>query len=92
MKIKLKALYNKMMDDLKDSGMWIEWAYEMRESDPTVAKFLITSANERLNKTFPESKGMFMDYIDRDGSEMKELVEDHMEGWCMEMKEKVKNF
>ena len=46
--LKLKALYCKMMDDLKDSGMWIEWAYELKDKDPDVAKFLITSANERF--------------------------------------------
>jgi len=29
--LKYKALYCKMMDDLKDAGMWIEWANEMKE-------------------------------------------------------------
>jgi predicted transcriptional regulator len=90
--LKLKALYNKMMDDLKDSGMWIEWAYELRDSDPEAAKFLMASANERLEKTYVESKKMFMDSIKDDKSMLKELVKEHIDGWCMEMKEKIKSF
>ena len=90
--LKLKALYCKMMDDLKDSGMWIEWAYELKDKEPDVAKFLITSANERLEKTYAESKKMFMDHVKNESSMLKNLIEDHMDGWCMEMKEKIRNF
>ena len=36
-----KALYKKMMDDLKDAGMWIDWAEQLEESHPKVAKFLM---------------------------------------------------
>ena len=43
-----KALYKKMMDDLKDAGMWIDWAEQLEESHPKVAKFLMESAKERL--------------------------------------------
>ena len=32
-----KALYKKMMDDLKDAGMWIVWAEQLMEENPTVA-------------------------------------------------------
>ena len=40
-----KALYKKkMMDDLKDAGMWIDWA-EADESSSS--KILIESAKER---------------------------------------------
>lgn len=59
---------------------------------PDVAKFLITSANERLEKTYAESKKMFMDHVKDENSMLKQLMEDHMDSWCMEMKEKVRNF
>ena len=40
-----KALYRKMMDALKDSGMWIDWAEQLKETQPEVAKYLADSAN-----------------------------------------------
>ena len=88
----LRALYTKMMDDLKDAGMWIEWANELKESHPDVSKYLITSANDRLERSFSESKKMFMDAVKDDKSMMKELIKDHMDSWSMEMKEKIKNY
>ena len=81
-----------MMDDLKDAGMWIEWAYELKGSEPEAAKFLIVSANDRLERTYPESKKMFMDAVKDDNSMIKDLMKDHIESWSMEMKEKIKNF
>ena len=32
--LKYKALYKKMMDDLKDAGMWIDWGEKMMEEYP----------------------------------------------------------
>lgn len=90
--LKYKALYNKMMDDLKDSGMWIEWAYQLKEEEPETASFLISAANERLEKTYVDSKKMFMNAIKDEDSMLKELMEGHLTSWCMEMKEKIKNF
>mgnify|MGYP000012364117 CR=1 FL=1 len=40
--LKYKALYKKMMDDLKDAGMWLDWAKELQDSSPEVSKFLFT--------------------------------------------------
>ena len=59
---------------------------------PEAAKFLITSANDRLERTYPESKKMFMDAVKDDKSMIKDLMKDHIDGWSMEMKEKIKNF
>ena len=81
-----------MMDDLKDSGMWIEWAYEIKDDDAEAARFLINSANDRLEKIYPESKKMFMEAIKNEDSVLKDLMKDHIDGWCMEMKEKIKNY
>lgn len=90
--LKYKALYCKMMDDLKDAGMWIEWANEMKEQSPEVAKFLIISANDRLEKSFPETKKMFMDMMKDDKTMLKDLVDDHITDWSTEMKDKIKKF
>ena len=90
--LKLKALYCKMMDDLKDAGMWIEWANELKKDSPDVAKFLITSANDRLEKSFPETRDMLWNMMMEDKTMLKELTNDHINSWANEMKEKIKKF
>lgn len=90
--LKYKAVYCKMMDDLKDAGMWIEWANELKESDPEVAKFLIVSANDRLEKSFPETKKMLWDMMKDDKTMLKGLTDEHVTEWANEMKEKIKKF
>lgn len=81
-----------MMDDLKDASMWIEWANELKESDPEVAKFLITSANDRLERSFPETRDMLWNMMKEDKTMLKELTNDHINSWANEMKEKIKKF
>jgi len=90
--LKYKAIYCKMMDDLKDAGMWIEWANELKKDDPDVAKFLITSANDRLEKSFPETRDMLWNMMKEDKTMLKELTNDHINSWANEMKEKIKKF
>ena len=81
-----------MMDDLKDAGMWIEWANELKSTEPEVAKFLITSANDRLERSFPETKKMLWDMMKDDKTKLKELTDEHVSEWAGEMKEKIKKF
>lgn len=81
-----------MMDDLKDAGMWIEWANELKKDSPDVAKFLITSANDRLEKSFPETRNMLWNMMKEDKTMLKELTNDHINSWADEMKEKIKKF
>lgn len=81
-----------MMDDLKDAGMWIEWANELKNESPDVAKFLITSANDRLEKSFPETRDMLWNMMKEDKTMLKELTNDHINSWANEMKEKIKKF
>lgn len=90
--LKYKAIYCKMMDDLKDAGMWIEWATEMKNESPDVAKFLITSANDRLERSFPETRDMLWNMMKEDKTMLKELTNDHINSWANEMKEKIKKF
>ena len=90
--LKYKAIYCKMMDDLKDAGMWIEWANELKSTEPEVAKFLITSANDRLERSFPETKKMLWDMMKDDKTKLKELTDEHVTEWANEMKEKIKKF
>lgn len=81
-----------MMDDLKDAGMWIEWATEMKNESPDVAKFLIVSANDRLERSFPETRDMLWNMMKEDKTMLKELTNDHINSWANEMKEKIKKF
>ena len=90
--LKYKAIYCKMMDDLKDAGMWIEWANELKKDSPDVAKFLITSANDRLERSFPETRDMLWNMMKEDKTMLKELTNDHINSWANEMKEKIKKF
>jgi len=48
-----KALYRKMMDALKDAGMWLDWADQLKTDNPEIAKYLCDSAKERLENDFP---------------------------------------
>lgn len=83
-----KALYRKMMDDLKDAGMWLDWAEQMMCEYPTYATFLIESAEERLEKTFTETYKHFENLCKEHKSEicMDEIVHDHMMEWHHSMK------
>lgn len=81
-----------MMDDLKDAGMWIEWANELKEESPEVAKFLIVSANDRLERSFPETRDMLWNMMKEDKTMLKELTNEHINSWASEMKEKIKKF
>ena len=80
-----KALYRKMMDDLKDAGMWIDWAEQMCEEHPEEAKYLLESAKERLEESFPKTYEHF-EKLCEDGHGkgdicMNEVLHDHMMEW-----------
>lgn len=85
-----KALYRKMMDDLKDAGMWIDWAEQMCETHPDEAKYLLESAKERLEESFPKTYEHFEELCsDSHGKSeicMNEVVHDHMMEWHQAMK------
>lgn len=88
-----KALYRKMMDDLKDAGMWIDWAEQMCEAHPDEAKYLLESAKERLEESFPSTYEHFEKLCnDPHGKNeicMNEVVHDHMMEWHQAMKLRV---
>lgn len=88
-----KALYKKMMDDLKDAGMWIDWAEQLQESYPEVASFLLDSAKERLEESFPKTHEHFEKLCEETHGKgevcMDEVVYDHMMDWCYSMKHRL---
>ena len=90
-----KALYKKMMDDLKDAGMWIDWAEQLAEENPAVAKFLMESAKERLEESFPKTYEHFEDMCEETHGKgevcMNDVVYDHMMDWCYSMKRKIEH-
>lgn len=90
-----KALYKKMMDDLKDAGMWIDWAEQLKKDYPDVAKYLCTSAKDRLEKDFPTTHNMFKKLCDENKDEghcLNEMVEEHMMDWYEGMMNRIKRW
>lgn len=85
-----------MMDDLKDSGMWLDWAEKLEDKEPGVAKFLCMSAKDRIENSFPQTKELFNEICHKDkehgGECLKDTVEDHLEEWYKELVEKLKKF
>ena len=90
-----KALYKKMMDDLKDAGMWIDWAEQLQEECPKVAKFLLESAKERLEDTFPKTYEHFEEMCEETHGKgevcLNDVVYDHMMDWCYAMKRRIEH-
>ena len=80
-----KALYRKMMDALKDSGMWIDSAEQLKATQPEVAKYLADSAKQRLEADFPESyehfKKICAEEKTRDGICISEMMDEHLMEW-----------
>ena len=94
--LKYKALYKKMNDDLKDSGMWLEWAKELIGKDDEVANFFYQSAKERIEDGFPKTYELFKHTCEtdkaKDGHCMNEMVEDQFMEWHEELERKLKTF
>lgn len=88
-----KALYRKMMDDLKDAGMWLDWAEQIMHDYPDEADFLIEAAEERIEKTFPDTYKCFEHLCKEHKHDlcMDEVVHDHMMEWHHAMKMKVES-
>lgn len=93
--IAYKALYRKMMDDLKDAGMWIDWAEQICEAHPEEAKYLLESAKERLEESFPKTYEHFEKLCEAGHGKgdicMNEVVHDHMMEWHHAMLMKAEN-
>lgn len=94
--LKYKALYKKMMDDLKDAEMWLDWAEKVQEEEPELAKYLYLSAKTRVMTNFPEAKTMF-DQIcakehKKDTSVFKELMDSHLEEWKEHVENEIKKW
>lgn len=92
--LKYKALYKKMMDDLKDAGMWIDWGEKMMEEYPEEGDFLLKSAMYRLETSYPETKIVFERLCEKDakndGHCMNELIEEQLEEWHADLCTKLK--
>lgn len=96
MEVKYKVLYQKMMDDLKDSGMWIEWACSLKSSNREVADYLIKSANIRLKENYKDSKKWFEYIADKDSKDvgrcMKETFVEEFDEWCDSLMRKIDKY
>lgn len=94
--LKYKALYKKMNDDLKDAGMWLDWAKTLEDKDEEVAKFLYECAKERIEEGFPKTHEMFYHLCEtdktHDGHCMSEMVEEQLVDWHEQLERKLKTF
>lgn len=92
--LKYKVLYKKMMDDLKDAGMWIDWAQELKNECPDVAQYLLKSATYRIESSYPETMKLFehISELDKEknGHCMNELIHEQLECWHDELVMKMK--
>lgn len=88
-----KALYRKMMDDLKDAGMWLDWAEQIMPDYPDQAKYLIESAKERICDSFPDTHKHFKKVCEDMKTEVcvDEVVCDHMMEWHNSLKMKLEH-
>lgn len=88
-----KALYRKMMDALKDAGMWLDWGDQLKKESPDVAKFLYGAAEERLEKDFPATHALFKQKCSEEKAEghcLNDMVEEHMLDWYEGMMNRIK--
>lgn len=92
--MKYKALYSKMMDDLKDGEMFLEWGKELMNESPEIGKYLISQAEYRILSSFPETKKMFDEICEKDeetsGKCISNMVEDYLCEWHDSLERKVK--
>lgn len=92
--LKYKALYKKMMDDLKDAGMWLDWAKELQDSSPEVSKFLFTQAKERITVSFPQTMQLFEQISKTDktmeNNSLREFLKDNLNDWYENLENKMK--
>ena len=88
-----KALYKKMMDDLKDAGMWIDWAEQIMPEHPEQAKFLLDSAKERIEESFPDTHKHFKKVCEdqKSGICVDDVVCDHIMEWHSALKMKLEH-
>lgn len=90
-----KALYKKMMDDLKDAGMWIDWAEQLKSEYPTIADFLLESAKDRLDESFSKTYEHFEklceEHRGKDEVCLNEVVYDQMMDWCHSMRLRIEH-
>ena len=90
-----KALSKKMMDALKDAGMWLDWADQLKEECPDVAKYLCESAKERLDTDFPKTYEHFKAACSAKnggGECLNEMVEEHIMSWYEGMQNRIKRW
>lgn len=90
-----KALYRKMMDDLKDAGMWIDWAEQLKTECPETAHYLLEAARDRLDEDFTSSYEHFKEACEAKETKgeicMDDIIRDHMMEWRQGMKVKIEH-
>ena len=102
--LKFKALYKTMYDDLKDSDMLIDYALELKDEAPTIAKELVAYARERMSH-FKKFHDLFQTTVkkwkeEEKNSEAAKMVEnclwstthEHLQDWAKSIEEKIASY
>ena len=94
--LKFKALYKKMMDDLKDADMLLGWAKDLEKSSAEVAKFLYASAKTRVTSDFPQAKQLFEQMCEMEKEKgscyLREVVDEELSDWHESLEARLKKF
>ena len=94
--LKYKALYKKMMDDLKDAEMWLSWAKKLEKEEPEISKYLYLSAKARVMNNLPEAKNLFDQMCEKDPrhecADFRDLIEDHLCEWREHVEAEIKKW
>ena len=86
-----KLFYNKLMDDLKDASMWLDWAEQIECDYPDYAKFLVEQAKERICDQFPETYEKFRELCNsgKVTIDVDSVIGEHLCEWHHSLKRKV---
>ena len=90
MELKYKALFKKMMDDLKDGQMLMDWAKELSKDCPEVSKYLLEVAETRVTGDFNKTMTFVDTMFDKEMTKEFDFLLDELDDWKEELVSKMK--
>lgn len=92
MELKYKATFKKMMDDLKDGQMLMDWAKELKATCPDVSKMLLDTAEQRIMMDFNKTMAFVDNMMEKEMTTEFDFLLDELEDWKDELVTKLKKF
>lgn len=90
MELKYKALFKKMMDDLKDGQMLMDWSKDLAKDCPEVSKYLLEVAEARVTGDFNKTMTFVDTLFDKEMTKEFDFLLDELEDWKDELISKMK--